>query len=990
MKLLSLHDANISIFSKLRYSIIYIIFLLFSFDGFSQSEIYSFNFNIQDKQWTEYSVSSNQYWHYSTSTDRLQGRNSVGMAINNYSGNSNSEDWLISPLLDFSSSSELNLSYWLNSKYAGSHLEILYSENYSVSKNPNEFTWHTLKTENELPTYWTESTLSLPSGKTDIHIAFKHTSGVGGGNSSALCIDDFTITGVQEALDGILNTSVENIVFPYIGANDFSQEKSFLLSFEKLKGNITISSTGDYQFSIDNTSYLSSLSILESKLSPIKINVRYAPKTNNLLITSSKIRIKAKGAFTQYISLSTQASTNISDANNIPKSETLDIVTWNLEWFGAPSKSKNATSFASQLDRVSAKIIGMDADIYAIQELVSDDLNGDFFSPLIERLNKLAGQQKYKGIMAPRYSHDQKEASLDFPAQRLCYIFDTNTVDDISNFSMFSDLYKGYSTTHIANYTGNASGFWSVGRLPYMLNADITINGTKENITLVNIHAKCCPNSYDRKLADAKFLYQELINNYDEDNIIILGDYNDFLSGSMSGGNESPYNIFFTSDEHFKPVFTSSSNIDHISISNELYDENDVLFNNTLETNVSISDHRPIMIRLKLNSVKPKLNIIGELYDFNYVDFSQGDFISQEQNFILNASSLTSDVNISLSAPFQISINNNVWSSELNITKEKANNIEIKVRFNPSEMYTNDISLPLYIRSENAQSIQLILKAKGKTDTKPPVFIGDTPRVKEMSSSGLSIYLQLNEASIVYYSALIKGEDAPSLSNILGGEMSISESFDAGVTVDEYLITGLDQNIEYDIYFIAKDKNTPIANTQNEYSFIQYVKKQSQLISFASIANKQLNSSPFELTATSDSGLEITYAINGPAILDGHFLIFTGLGTVEVIAQQEGNNKFLAAKEVIRTFVVSNITEIRPNETENEISVFPTPCKNFVYVQMSSSVKQNIYLINTKGEILFITKSSGKIKIPLNNYSKGVYFIKIGTNEKDTYKIIKQ
>ena len=37
------------------------------------------------------------------------------------------------------------------------------------------------------------------------------------------------------------------------------------------------------------------------------------------------------------------------DANQLEKSKTLDVVTWNLEWFGVPGKSKNATSFNQQL-----------------------------------------------------------------------------------------------------------------------------------------------------------------------------------------------------------------------------------------------------------------------------------------------------------------------------------------------------------------------------------------------------------------------------------------------------------------------------------------------------------------------------------------------------------------------------------------------------------------------------------------------------------------
>jgi len=241
-------------------------------------EIYSFDFNTQNVAWTQYSVSSNQDWHYSTSKDQLQGRNSVGMAINNYSGDSNSEDWLISPLFDFSAASNLSISYWLNSKYSGSNLEVLYSEDFSGTGNPNTFTWHSLEDENPLPNSWSESNINFPSGKKNIYFAFKHTSGKGKGNSSSLCIDDFSISGLKTPLEGLLTSSIDLLVFPYTEANAFSQAEKFSLSFDKLKGDILISSDGDFQFAKDDFVWAASLSISKDAASGQNINVRYAPE----------------------------------------------------------------------------------------------------------------------------------------------------------------------------------------------------------------------------------------------------------------------------------------------------------------------------------------------------------------------------------------------------------------------------------------------------------------------------------------------------------------------------------------------------------------------------------------------------------------------------------------------------------------------------------------------------------------------------------------
>ena len=58
------------------------------------------------------------------------------------------------------------------------------------------------------------------------------------------------------------------------------------------------------------------------------------------------------------------------------------------------------------------------------------------------------------------------------------------------------------------------------------------------------------------------------------------------------------------------------------------------------------------------------------------------------------------------------------------------------------------------------------------------------------------------------------------------------------------------------------------------------------------------------LGATAESGLEVTYTVTGPALLEGNVLTFTGAGTVSVTASQAGNAEWAAAEDVTRTFVV--------------------------------------------------------------------------------------
>ncbi|MFA8434554.1 MAG: endonuclease [Marinifilaceae bacterium] len=81
--------------------------------------------------------------------------------------------------------------------------------------------------------------------------------------------------------------------------------------------------------------------------------------------------------------------------------------------------------------------------------------------------------------------------------------------------------------------------------------------------------------------------------------------------------------------------------------------------------------------------------------------------------------------------------------------------------------------------------------------------------------------------------------------------------------------------------------------------------KQAQTISFPNLTNKTFGNDPFALTATASSGLAVTFQIvSGPATIKGNTLSITGAGTVTVKASQIGNQKFLPAAAVTRSFEV--------------------------------------------------------------------------------------
>lgn len=82
----------------------------------------------------------------------------------------------------------------------------------------------------------------------------------------------------------------------------------------------------------------------------------------------------------------------------------------------------------------------------------------------------------------------------------------------------------------------------------------------------------------------------------------------------------------------------------------------------------------------------------------------------------------------------------------------------------------------------------------------------------------------------------------------------------------------------------------------------------NQTISFSSISDKTTSSAPFNLTASSSSGLPVAlYVVEGPALISGNQVTLSGkVGQVRVRAVQGGDATYKPARAVERTFFVSS------------------------------------------------------------------------------------
>lgn len=95
-------------------------------------------------------------------------------------------------------------------------------------------------------------------------------------------------------------------------------------------------------------------------------------------------------------------------------------------------------------------------------------------------------------------------------------------------------------------------------------------------------------------------------------------------------------------------------------------------------------------------------------------------------------------------------------------------------------------------------------------------------------------------------------------------------------------------------------------NSSTASATVTIENKTIQTITFGALSNVTYGAANIELSASSDSGLPITYAvISGPATLSGSTLSVTGIGSVVIEATQTGDDTFGTAVAVQQGFTVN-------------------------------------------------------------------------------------
>lgn len=100
----------------------------------------------------------------------------------------------------------------------------------------------------------------------------------------------------------------------------------------------------------------------------------------------------------------------------------------------------------------------------------------------------------------------------------------------------------------------------------------------------------------------------------------------------------------------------------------------------------------------------------------------------------------------------------------------------------------------------------------------------------------------------------------------------------------------------------------------------------TQTIRFDALADQILGGGPLALTATASSGLAVNYTVvDGPAVVEGSTVRFTGVGLVHLAADQSGDSTFAAAPRVVQSVQVipGLVVNLKPvgNPDGNRLSI---------------------------------------------------------------------
>ena len=317
---------------------------------------------------------------------------------------------------------------------------------------------------------------------------------------------------------------------------------------------------------------------------------------------------------------------------------------WNIQWFG--NTGNGPTDEALQQANVKQVLDSLKSDLYFLEEVS----NQVAFKALVA---KMPG---FEGVCSSAISG----GGVADDAQRVCFIYKTAVIKNISTRPLLT------GATNLPNYPSDPARFWASGRLPFLMVADVTVDGVKQRVNFIGIHARANTGGttgteaerelqYRQRKYDVEVLKDSLDAQFPKESIIMAGDFNDDVDETVStitSTKESSYKKYVDdterwqaltkalSDDGYRSFISQENMIDHIFISNELkinYLASSVgvglPFTFVKNYSTTTSDHIPVLARFQFFAPPTATESVSKLQGNVYPNPTSGDIeLSLDEN----------------------------------------------------------------------------------------------------------------------------------------------------------------------------------------------------------------------------------------------------------------------------------------------------------------------------------------------------------------------
>jgi endonuclease/exonuclease/phosphatase family metal-dependent hydrolase len=198
-------------------------------------------------------------------------------------------------------------------------------------------------------------------------------------------------------------------------------------------------------------------------------------------------------------------------------SATLDVASWNIEWFG--STGSGPSNETLQLQNARDIINGTDFDIWGVAEIADQTAWNSLESQLPGYTGFIASEATVTGG-STYYTGTEQRVGI---------------------------LYRSSIATLVGAkviLTANDADF--AGRPPLEVRLNVTLNGTTEQVVVIVLHMKAFDDvpSWQKRANASAALKTYLDTTWPTQKVIVVGDWNDDVDSSITSGQATPYQNF--------------------------------------------------------------------------------------------------------------------------------------------------------------------------------------------------------------------------------------------------------------------------------------------------------------------------------------------------------------------------------------------------------------------------------------------------------------